>query len=107
VDVLGTLINVLVVATSATVLGWLFRGRFRAVEARIDRLEDRVAGRFDLVEHRFDLVEHRFDLVEHRFDLVDRRFEGLEGRIDVLRSDLTAVALAVGAPPRSGRSGPH
>ena len=99
-DVLGTLINVLVVATSATVLGWLFRGRFRAVEARIDRLEDRVAG-------RFDLVEHRFDLVEHRFDLVDRRFEGLEGRIDVLRSDLTAVALAVGAPPRSGRSGPH
>jgi len=100
VDVLGTLINGLVVATSATVLGWLFRGRFRAVEARIDRLEGRV-------ERRFDLVEHRFDLVEHRFDLVDRRFEGLEGRIDVLRSDLTAVALAVGAPPRSGRSGPH
>jgi hypothetical protein len=106
-DVLGALINGLVVATSATVLGWLFRGRFRGVEARIDRLKDRFEHRFDLVEHRFDLMEHRFDLVDRRFELVDRRFEGLEGRLDVLRSDLTAVALAVGAPPRSGQSGRH
>ncbi len=36
-----------------------------------------------------------------RFDSLERRMDRLEERVDAVRSDLTQVALAVGAHPRA------
>jgi hypothetical protein len=43
----------------------------------------------------------RFDAVDRQIDRLDRRIDGLETRIDAVRSELTQVALAVGAKPRA------
>jgi hypothetical protein len=48
-----------------------------------------------------DTIDARFVSVDARFDAVDRRLERVEASIDGLRSDLTQVALAVGARPRA------
>ena len=72
-DLVGTLINTAVVAAVGLVLAWLGKGRFEALERRIDRLEERVDGRIDAIQ----------------------------GSIGGLRSDLTQVALAVGVRPRA------
>lgn len=47
---------------------------------------------------------HRgFDQVDRRFEHVDRRLDQLAGEVAALRSDLTQVALAVGARrPQTG-----
>lgn len=61
-------------------------------------------GRFEQIDRRFELVPTR-DEMNARFDGVDRRIERLESEVDVLRSDLTQIALAVGArtrPPQTG-----
>jgi hypothetical protein len=63
VDALAVVINAIVVAGVGLALWWAFRGRFEALESRMDRLE---------------------------------------GSVHRLRSDLTAVALAVGARPQAG-----
>jgi hypothetical protein len=73
-----------VVSAVGIILAWLGHGRFQALEARIDRLED------------------RFD---KRMDGFDKRLDGFQVSLDRMRSDLTAVALAMGAQPRAGRSG--
>jgi hypothetical protein len=73
---LVSLINALVVGAVGIVLAWLGKGRFDALEARIDRLDARI----------------------------DRLEERMEARMDGLRSDLTQVALAVGAPGRATTS---
>jgi hypothetical protein len=39
----------------------------------------------------------RFDSIDRRFEAIDRRFEQVAGEIAALRSDLTQIALAVGA----------
>ena len=39
-----------------------------------------------------------------RFESLERRIDRLEERVDGLRSDLTTVALAVGAKPRASRA---
>jgi outer membrane murein-binding lipoprotein Lpp len=43
----------------------------------------------------------RFDAMDARIDRLDKRTDRLETSVDGLRSDLTAVALAVGARPRT------
>jgi hypothetical protein len=77
--VLAVLINSLVVSGVGLVLAWLGHGRFVALEARMDRLEARL----------------------------DHRVDALQASVNGLRSDLTAVALAVGARPRTGPGGGH
>jgi hypothetical protein len=108
-DLLGTSINAVVVAVVGAVLAWLARGRFDALDRRIDRLETRLVGtetrldgRIDGVESRLgsriDGLDSRFDGLESRFD---RRFDVLQSSMDAMRSDLTQVALAVGVRPRA------
>jgi hypothetical protein len=79
-DVLGTVINAAVVAAVGLILGWLGKGRFEAF-----------ASRFDVIDRRIDRLEER----------VERRFDTLQASMDAMRSDLTQVALAVGARPRA------
>ena len=79
-DVAGVAINAAVVAAVGLILGWLGKGRFEAVDRRIDRLEERV---------------------DHRIDSLERRMDAFQTSIDAMRSDLTQVALAVGIRPRA------
>lgn len=72
-DFVATAVNALVVAAVGLLIAWLGKGRFDALEERIDRFEGQV----------------------------DARFARLEGQVDALRSDLTGVALAVGARPKA------
>jgi hypothetical protein len=44
----------------------------------------------------------RFEAIEKRFDAIDARIGRMEAEILSLRSDLTMVALAVGAKPGAG-----
>jgi predicted component of type VI protein secretion system len=80
VEPLGVVINAIVMAGVGLALWWVFRGRFEALERRIDRLEEGIEKRLDQFEARMD------------------RFETI---LDSFRSDLTAVALAVGARPQA------
>ena len=79
-DVAGVAINAAVVAAVGLILGWLGKGRFEAVDRRIDRLEERL---------------------DHRIDSLERRMDAFQTSIDAMRSDLTQVALAVGVRPRA------
>ena len=75
--ILSVAINAVVVAAAGIGLAWLVNGRFGDLSARIDRFEDRV----------------------------DKRMDGFQASLDAMRSDLTAVALAVGVQPRTGEAG--
>jgi hypothetical protein len=78
-DVAGIVLNALVAALVA-LAAWGAKGKFEALESR-----------FDAVDSRFDRLESRLD---GRIDL-------LQSSVDAMRSDLTQVALAVGARPRA------
>ena len=104
-DLLGTSINAAVVAAVGALLAWLARGRFDAVDRRIDRLgtrlvatETRLDGRIGGMETRLD---GRIDGMESRFDRIESRFDALQSSMDAMRSDLTQVALVVGVHPRA------
>jgi hypothetical protein len=73
-DLLSTGINAFVVGAVGLLLAWFAKGRFEEMEKRFD-------GRFQAIEGRLDRIE---------------------ARVDGMRSDLTQVALAVGARPRTG-----
>ncbi len=72
-EILGTIINAAVVAAVGVMLAWLGNGRFKQLHAEMDR----------------------------RFDEVERRMDGFQRSLDSMRSDLTHVALAVGARRRA------
>ena len=76
-DLLSNVINAIVMAAVGLALWLLVRGKLEAIEQRIERLEARV----------------------------DRLEAEVSARIDSLRSDLTQVALAVGAAPRADTGG--
>jgi chromosome segregation ATPase len=99
-ELVGTVVNAAVVAAVGIVLAFYLRGRF-----------DEIRARFDEVDRRFEQVDRRFEQVDRRFEQMERRFEHLEGRMDVFqtsldgaRSDITRVALAVGAERRAGNA---
>ena len=46
----------------------------------------------------------RFEALEKRMDAIEARMGRVEATVDSLRSDLTIVALAVGARPRAGNA---
>jgi hypothetical protein len=87
-ELLPTAINAVVVAAVGLILGWLGKGRIDKLEARIDRLEQRLDGRIDRLEERFDRLEERMD-----------------ARFDSMRSDLTRIALALGVRPEAEAGG--
>jgi hypothetical protein len=68
-EIVNTLVSAAVVAAVGILLAWHAKGRFDALEKRIDALAGRVGG--------------------------------VQTSIDAMRSDLTYVALAVGAGPRA------
>jgi hypothetical protein len=82
-EIAGTVINAAVVAAIGLLLAWLGKGRFDAQDRRIEQLETRL-----------DQGISRFD---HRIDV-------LQASVDAMRSDLTQVALAVGARPRASNT---
>ena len=112
-DLLGASINAAVVAVVGALLAWLGKGRFDALDLRIDRMETRLDGRIDALETRldgrFEALESRLDgrfeglesRLDHRADTLEGRFDGLQASVDAMRSDLTQVALAVGTRPRA------
>ena len=70
-DLLVASINAVVVAIVGGVVAWLGKGRFDAIDRKIDRLETRLLGRIDSLGAR----------LEGRIDSLGAR---LEGRIDAL-----------------------
>jgi len=76
VELIGTAVNAMLLLLIGALLSWQISGRFRAFESRMDRLDDRM-------------------------DRIESRMDGLQALLDCLRSDVTQVALAVGAKPRT------
>jgi hypothetical protein len=80
-EIATTVINAAVVAAVGLILGWLAKGR-------IDRVEREIAALRAEMNERFARVDDR----------IDRGF-------DSIRSDITRVALAVGARPEAEAGG--
>ncbi len=76
-DVIGSVVVSGIVVTVGFLLARITSARSEELKERIDRLEDRV----------------------------DKRMDAFQASVDGMRSDLTAVALAVGARPRGGQAG--
>ena len=94
-NLVAVVINGLVVSAVGIVLAWLGHGRFAALEGRMDRLEGRFVGGEGRLDGRMDRLEDR----------LGGRIDALQASVDGMRSDLTAVALAVGARLRTGQGG--
>jgi hypothetical protein len=90
-DLLVASINAVVVAVVGGAGAWLGRGRFDALDRKIDRLESRFVGQIDTLEGR----------LVGQIDTLDGRLDTLQSSMDAMRSDLTQVALAVGVRPRA------
>jgi hypothetical protein len=95
VDLLSMAISAAVVGTVGILLAWYMKGRFDAVERRLDR-NDR---RWEESDRRLARIEGKLEAHDARFDGVDARMASFERSLDGVRSDLTRVALAVGAEP--------
>ena len=76
-EVLGMVTNAVLLILVGGLLSWQLSGRFKALE-----------GRFTTIEARFRAIEARLDTIQRS--------------VDGLRSDLTQVALAVGAKAPRG-----
>ncbi|MGH2555840.1 MAG: hypothetical protein ACRDHO_09020 [Actinomycetota bacterium] len=93
-EVLTTAINAAVVGAVGLILAWLGKGRFEAMDVKIERLERRL-------EHRIEQLEQRLD---HRIVGLEHRMDRFEVALDTMRSDLTQVALAVGVDRRANNA---
>ena len=82
-EIVNTVVTAAIVAAVGILLAWHSKGRFDALERRIGGIEGRIGG------------------IENRTDAFGGRMDGIQASIDGLRSDLTRVALAVGASPRA------
>jgi hypothetical protein len=94
-DLLVASINAVVVAVVGGVVAWLGKGRFDALDRKIDALDTRLTGQIGSVETQLD---GRIGSLEAR---LDGRIDTLRSSMDAMRSDLTQVALAVGVRPRA------
>jgi len=88
---LGTVVNALVVAAVGFILIRVGNGRFEDLKERFEDLKDRI-----------DDLKERVDRMEDR---LDKRIDTLQVVVEGLRSDVTAVALAVGARPQQSSGG--
>jgi hypothetical protein len=109
----NALLNVLLVAASTVVITWVLSGRFRGIEKRMDRLDDSLhtevgALRSEFSGLRTELNGLRADMLAE-FGSVRAEFQAefgsVRAELSATRSDLTAVALAVGVRPRTGQTG--
>jgi hypothetical protein len=123
-----TLVNAVLLIGVTLIAGSIGLKRFEAIDRRFEALD----GRFEALDGRFEALDGRFERLDGRFERLDGRFERLErsltGSIDGLRnelkhdialvdthvgevrtelaqtrSDLTYVALAVGARRAEGQ----
>jgi hypothetical protein len=101
VELVQTVITSLVVAVVGGLVTLAMNGQFRSLHREMDARFGAVDSRFGAIDGRLDTIDARFVSIDARFDAVDRRLERFEASMDGLRSDLTQVALAVGARPRA------
>lgn len=87
-EIAATMVNAAVIAVVGALLWWATRGRFEALEAKLEV-------RFTGLEGRIDRLEGRMDRLEER---MDRGF-------DSVRSDITRIALALGVRPEAEAGG--
>jgi hypothetical protein len=106
---LQTILPQLVVGLLLAAAMYVFSGRLHRLETRSERTLEQLAALAGQVaalptrqefDARFDKVDARFDKVDARFERVDSRFERIDGQMASLRSDLTQIALVVGARTR-------
>jgi len=105
-DLLVASINAVVVAVVGGAVAWLSKGRFDALDGKVDRFEARLDRRVDSLGSRFDgRIDTLQSHLEGRIDTLQSHLEGrmdtLQSSMDATRSDLTQVALAVGVRPRA------
>jgi hypothetical protein len=93
-ELLQTVITSLVVAVVGGLVTLAMTGQFRSLHREMD-------ARFGAIDGRLESMDRGIDSMDARFDAIDRRFDAVDVRFDGLRSDLTQVALAVGARPRA------
>jgi predicted nucleic acid-binding Zn-ribbon protein len=82
----SVLVSTVYLSVFGAAFGWL-------ILRRIDRLEHRIDG----LQGRIESLESRVERVEGRFEGLMARIEALEAQVAALRTDLTQIALAVGA----------
>jgi septal ring factor EnvC (AmiA/AmiB activator) len=101
VDALGTIVNAAVVAVVGILLAWYTKGRFDQNENQHSGIEAKLA------EHdvRFEALDARVASLEARLGSLDTRVDSFERSLNSMRSDLTRVALAVGAGPSAEAGG--
>jgi hypothetical protein len=126
-ELVQTLVNAVLLIGVALIAGSIGLKRFEAIDRRFDALD----GPFGAIDRRFDALDGPFGAIDDRFGRIDDRFGTMEhsliGSIDGLRnelkhdialvdahvgevraeltqtrSDLTYVALAVGARRAEG-----
>ena len=85
------MVNTSAVAVATVIITWFLRERFEAAEKHVDRLDDR------LESVRSELGS---EIATLRSEL-GSEIAAVRSELSATRSDLTAVALAVGARPRS------
>jgi hypothetical protein len=109
-DLLDAAINAAVIAAVGILLARFVKGRFDENDRRWEANERR----WEANERRWESSDGRLGRIEAKLEAHDTRFDGLDGRmesfersLDAVRSDLTRVALAVGAgPPAEAGAGP-
>ncbi|HJS26585.1 MAG TPA: hypothetical protein VJ913_05605 [Actinomycetota bacterium] len=94
-DLLVASTNAVVVAVVGGIVAWLGRGRFEALDRKLQSKFEALDRKIDRLETRLD---GRIDTLEAR---LDGRIDTLQSSMDAMRSDLTQVALAVGVRPRA------
>jgi hypothetical protein len=82
-EMVNTVVNAAVVAAVGLLLAWLAKGRF------------------DAIHKQFEAIQRQFEAIQKQFEAIGPRIDGLQASVDGMRSDLTHVALAVGARPRA------
>jgi tetrahydromethanopterin S-methyltransferase subunit G len=112
-ELIQTLVNAALLIGVTLIAGGIGLKRFEAIERRLDRLETKMDDRFEAVDRRFEAVDRRFDTVDDRFEalraelshdiaVVDGHVGEVRAELVQTRSDLTYVALAVGAHRTEG-----
>jgi hypothetical protein len=86
-DLLVASINAVVVTVVAGIVAWLLKGRFDALDRRIEALDTRLTGQIHSVETQLD---GRIGSLEARLDgRIDSLEARLDGRFDTLQSRRT------------------
>lgn len=94
-ELVGTAINAVLISAVGVLLRFYLGGRF-------DDMSKRFEEKFDENEKEHRRIEAK---VDEGFQDSRLRFESIQRSMDTMRSDLTNVALAVGAKGQAGSGG--